>query len=148
MYTSLLCGCHYLDTVLAGSVQLSLASLGEVAAGACCCYSLGFWKGASTSMDSGIPDHRPLTNFRTALLPLPLCHQTFLHEPEMWLWSLCQLLLPFMGLGVCLSSKGLRPEELTVGSDCIAWLGAWPGSFWRHRRCPKPRLSPAMTSTP
>lgn len=71
------------DTVPAGIVQPSLASLGDVAVGACCYYSLDLWKGARASMDSRIPDHRLLTNFRTALLSLLRCSQTFPDKSEM-----------------------------------------------------------------
>lgn len=84
------------DTVPAGLVQLSLAHFGDVAVGACGYYSLGFWKGASASMDSRIPDHRLLTNLRTALLPTPLCSQTFPDKPKMWLRSVCWLHLPLL----------------------------------------------------
>lgn len=120
-------GMNASDTVPAGTVQPSLASFGDVAVGACY-YSLGFWKGDSISMDSRIPDHRLLTNFRKALLPSTPGSQTFLHKPKMWLWSPYQLLLPSLSPRVSFSSEGLRHEELTVGPGCIAWMRAWPGS--------------------
>lgn len=107
------------DTGPAGIVQLSPASFGDVAVGACCCYSLGFWKGASASRDSRIPDRRLLTNLRTALLPPPRCSQTFPDKLKMGLWSLCRLLLPLLAPGVLFSSEGLGPEQLAVGRGCI-----------------------------
>ena len=78
-------------------------------------------------MDRRIPDHGLLTNLRTALLRPPLSHQTFLDRPpdiSVWPWPLHQLFLPSLGPGVYFSSKGLRRDEVTVGSGCIAWKEA------------------------
>lgn len=140
----LLCRCHYLDTVLAGIVQLSLARVSEVAVATCCYYSPGFWKGASASLNSRIPDHRRLTTLEVSSCHPPLSCQTFLDKPRMWLWPLYQFLFPSLGSGIHFSSKGFRPEELTIDTGCIAWMER----FWRHRRCPKPKLKPAVTSAP